>query len=101
MFTMKQIINLFCALFSSSSANPFAKLHQHHILVITLFIISGMRTAALVASTWLGLATALSLSQEKRGEFTIYKRADDTDFFPFPAVFRDGCALLNKTKVTN
>jgi hypothetical protein len=46
-----------------------------------------MRTAALVASTWLGLATALSLSQEKRGGFTIYKRTndDDTDFFPFPA----------------
>jgi hypothetical protein len=45
-----------------------------------------MRTAALVASTWLDLATALLLSQEKRGDFTIiYKRADDTDFFPFPA----------------
>ncbi|TVY87169.1 hypothetical protein LAWI1_G007467, partial [Lachnellula willkommii] len=44
-----------------------------------------MRTAALVASTWLGLAIALSLSQEKRDEFTIYKRANDNDFFPFPA----------------
>jgi len=60
------------SLFSSLCAIP----------VSTLLNFSEMRTAALVASTWLGLATTLLLSsllQEMRTGFTIYKRADLDD----------------------